>query len=83
MKTHFSRLKPTIVNYRHYNVFVNDYFRSELLQEINRLDAGITNFKVLYNALKRVLNKQGGKAVLRDMKNNTKNFNIFVVNRRQ
>ena len=35
LKTHFPRLKPNIVNYRDYEGFVNDYFRSELLQEIN------------------------------------------------
>ena len=35
LKTHFPRLKPNIVNYRDYKGFVNDYFRSELFQEIN------------------------------------------------
>ena len=30
-KTHFRRLKPNIVNYRDHKGFVNDYFRSELL----------------------------------------------------
>ena len=31
LKTHFSRLKPNIVNYRDYKVFLNNYFRSEFI----------------------------------------------------
>ena len=38
LKTHFPRLKPNIVNYRDYKGFVNDYFQSELLQELNSSD---------------------------------------------
>ena len=45
LKTHFSRLKPNIVNYRDYKGFVNDYFRSELLQEINSSDSDLINFE--------------------------------------
>ena len=57
MKTHFPRLKPNIVNYRDYKVFVNDYFRSELLQEINSPDPDLTNFKDLQYSRQRVLDK--------------------------
>ena len=35
LKTHFPRLKPDIVNYRDFKGFLNDYFRSKLLQEFN------------------------------------------------
>ena len=41
LKTHFPRLKPNIFNYRDYKSFVNDYFRSELLQEINSSDSDL------------------------------------------
>ena len=47
LKTHFPRVKSNIVNYRDYKGFVNDNFRSELLQEINSSDSHITNFKDL------------------------------------
>ena len=47
LKTPFSRLEPHIVNYRDYKSFVNDYFRSELLQEINSSGSDIANFKDL------------------------------------
>ena len=57
MKTHFSRLKPNIVSYRDYKGFVNDYFRSELLQEINSSDSDLTNFEDLEYTLQRVLDK--------------------------
>ena len=55
--THFPRLKPNIVNYRDYKGFVNDYFRSELLQEINSSDSDLINFKDLQYTLQRVLDK--------------------------
>ena len=46
LKTHFPRLKPNIVNYKDYEGFVNDYFRSELLQDINSSDSDLSkNFK--------------------------------------
>ena len=57
LKTHFPRLKPNILNYRDYKGFVNDYFRSELLEEINSSDSDITNFKDLQYILQRVLDK--------------------------
>ena len=57
MKTHFPRLKPNIVNYRDYKGFVNDYFRSELLQEINSSDSDLINFKDLQYTLQRALDK--------------------------
>ena len=57
LKTHFPRLKPNIVNYRDYKGFVNDYFRSELLQEINSLDSDLTNFKGIQYTRQRVLDK--------------------------
>ena len=47
LKTHFPRLKPNIVSYRDYKGFVNDYFRSELFQEIKISDSDIATFKVL------------------------------------
>ena len=47
LKTPFSRLEPHIVNCRDYKSFVNDYFRSELLQEINSSGSDIANFKDL------------------------------------
>ena len=56
-KTHFPRVKSNIVNYRDYKGFVNDFFRSELLQEINSSDLDITNFKDLQYTLQRALNK--------------------------
>ena len=46
LKTHFPRLKPNIVNYKDYEGFVNDYFRSELLQDINSSESDLSkNFK--------------------------------------
>ena len=57
LKTHFPRLKPNIVNYRDYKGFVKDYFRSELLQEINSSDSDLTNFKCLQYTAQRVLDK--------------------------
>ena len=57
LKTHFPRLKPNIVNYRDYKGYVNDYIRSELLQEINSSDSDLTNFKDLQYILQRVLDK--------------------------
>ena len=57
LKTHFPRLKPNIVSYRDYKGFVNDYFRSELLQEINSSDSDLTNFEDLQYTLQRVLDK--------------------------
>ena len=57
LKTHFPRLKPNIVNYRDYKGFVNDYFRSELLQEINSSDSDLINFKDLQYTLQRALDK--------------------------
>ena len=53
LKTHFPRLKPSIVNYRDYKGFLNDYFRSELLQEINSSDSDITNLKDLQYTFQR------------------------------
>ena len=50
-KTHFRRLKPNIINYRDHKGLVNDYFRSELLQEINSSDADLTNFKYVQYTL--------------------------------
>ena len=38
LKTHFPRAKPNIINYRDYKGFVNNYFRSELLQETKSSD---------------------------------------------
>ena len=58
LKTHFPRLKPNIVSHRHDKGFVNDYFRSELLQEINSSGSDLTNFKNLQYIFQRVLNKQ-------------------------
>ena len=57
MKAHFPRSKPNIVNYRDYKGCVNDYFRSELLQEIDSSDSDLTNFKDLQYILQRVLDK--------------------------
>ena len=57
MKTHFPRLKPDIVNYRDYKGFVNNYFRSELLQEIKSSDSDLTSFIDLQYSLQRVLDK--------------------------
>ena len=57
MKTHFPRLKPHIISYRDYRGFVNDYFRSELLQEINSVDSELTNFESLQYTLQRALDK--------------------------
>ena len=57
LKTHFPRLKPNIVNYRDFKDFVNDYFRSELLQEFNCSDSDLTNFKGLQYTLQRALDK--------------------------
>ena len=51
LKTHFRRLAPSIDDYRDYKGFVNDYFRCELLQEINSSDSDITNFKGLQYTL--------------------------------
>ena len=56
MKTHFPKLKPNVVNYRDYKNFVNNYFRSELLQEISS-DSDITNFKDLQYTLQGILVK--------------------------
>ena len=47
LKTHFPRLEPNIVNYRDYKGFINGYFRSELLQEVNSSDSDLINFKDL------------------------------------
>ena len=44
LKTHFLRLKPNIVNYRDYKDFVNDYFRSELLQKKLTAQAQVSRF---------------------------------------
>ena len=57
MKTHFPKLKSNIVNYRDYKAFVNNYFRSESLQEINSSDSDLNNFKDLQYTLQRVLDK--------------------------
>ena len=57
LKTHFPRLKPNIVNYRDFKGFVNDYFRSELLQESNSSGSDLTNFKGLQYTLQRALDK--------------------------
>ena len=57
MKTHFPRLKQNILNYRDYKSFVNDYFRYELLQEINSSYSDLTIFKDLQYTLQRVLDK--------------------------
>ena len=57
MKTHFPRLKPNIANYRDYESFVNDYFRSELLQEINSSGSDLINFKDLQYTLQRAQDK--------------------------
>ena len=57
MKTLFPRLKPDIVNYRDYKGFVNNYFRSELLQEIKSSDSDLTSFIDLQYSLQRVLDK--------------------------
>ena len=57
LKTHFPRLKPNIVSHRHDKGFVNDYFRSELLQEINSSGSDLTNFKDLQHTLQRVAYK--------------------------
>ena len=57
MKTHFPRLKQNIFNYRDYKSFVNDYFRYELLQEINSSYSDLTIFKDLQYTLQRVLDK--------------------------
>ena len=57
MKTHFPRLKPNIVNYRDYKGFLNGYFRSELLQEIDSSGPDLTNFKDLQYTLQRALDK--------------------------
>ena len=46
LKSHFLRLKPNIVNYRDYKVFVNNYFRSESLQEINSTDSDLKTLKI-------------------------------------
>ena len=58
MKTHFPRTKPNMAYYSGYKGFLNAYFRSELLQEINAADSGITNFNDLNDTLKRVLDKK-------------------------
>ena len=57
LKTHFPRLKRNIVNYRDYKGFVNDYFQSELLQEVNSSDSDLTNFQGLQYTLQRALDK--------------------------
>ena len=57
LKIHSPRLKTNIANYRDYKGFVNDYFRSELLQEINSSDSDLINFKDLQYTLQRVLDK--------------------------
>ena len=57
MKTHFPKLKSNIVNYRDYKAFVNNYFWSESLQEINSSDSDLNNFKDLQYTLQRVLDK--------------------------
>ena len=72
LKTHFSRLKPNIVNYRDYKGFVNDYFRSELLQEINSSDSDLNNFKDLQYTLQRVLDKHA--PLKRYIRANQQNF---------
>ena len=72
LKTHFSRLKPDIVNYRDYKGFVNDYFRSELLQEINSSDSDLNNFKDLQYTLQRVLDKHA--PLKRYIRANQQNF---------
>ena len=46
LMVHFPRLKPNIVNYRDYWGFVNDYFRSKLLREINISDSDLTHFRI-------------------------------------
>ena len=57
LKTPFPKLKPNIVNYGDYKGFVNSYFRSELLQEINSSDPDLINFKDLQCTLQRALDK--------------------------
>ena len=57
LKTHFLRLKASLVSYRDYKGFMNNYFRSELLQVINSLELDITIFKDLQYTLQRVLDK--------------------------
>ena len=57
LKTHFPRLKPNIVNYRDCKGSVNNFFRSELLQQINSSDSDLTTFKDLQYTLQRVLDK--------------------------
>ena len=73
LKTHFPRLKPNIVNYRDYKGFVNDYFRSELLQEINSLDSDLTNFKGIQYTRQRVLDKHT-PLKKRHVRDNQQNF---------
>ena len=57
LKTHFLRLKASLVSYRDYKGFINNYFRSELLQVINSSESDITIFKDLQYTLQRVLDK--------------------------
>ena len=45
LKIHFSRLKPNIANDKDYQGFINDYFPSELLKEIDGSGSNITNCK--------------------------------------
>ena len=56
-KIHFSRLKPNTANDKDYKVFVNDYFRNELLKEVNGSGSNITNFKELDDTLQGVPDK--------------------------
>ena len=56
-KIHFSRLKPNTANDKDYQVFVNDYFRNELLKEVNGSGSNITNFKELDDTLQGVPDK--------------------------
>lgn len=50
-------LKPSIVNYRDYKDFINDYFWSEFLQEISDPNPGLTNFKDFSDTVQTVLDK--------------------------
>ena len=72
LKTHFPKLKPNVANYRDYKSFVNNYFRSELLQEISS-DSDITNFKDLQYTLQRILVKHGPLKKI-SVKANQQNF---------
>ena len=57
LKIQLPRLKASIVNYRDYKGFVNDYFPSELLQKVNRSDSDLTNIEVLRYTLQGALDK--------------------------